>query len=252
MCLLTIFQWNQIKLEFQFYWFHSQNYFFFVFLSCLSNPQFKANYYHYYYLLIRGFHISISWWSFTGDWVTASLLKSPGLFLVFWSFSIMLLFGWSPLGCQLPNSPGPSITVPKAPITIGIIVTFMFHSFFNSLARSSVIIIIIIILLSYSLQVFPTSVTCWFSLESEWQQVSSGLYDSSQYSGQSQQCCLDSLESSADFQLFQPSFQALATVPSALITTGITVTLVLYSFLSSLAISKYLSSKGTHYNWNHR
>ena len=28
------------------------------------------------------------------------------------------------------------VTVPKAPITIGIIVTFMFHNFFNSLARS--------------------------------------------------------------------------------------------------------------------
>ena len=28
------------------------------------------------------------------------------------------------------------VTVPKAPITIGIIVTFMFHCFFNSLARS--------------------------------------------------------------------------------------------------------------------
>ena len=28
------------------------------------------------------------------------------------------------------------VTAPKAPITIGIIVTFMFHSFFNSLARS--------------------------------------------------------------------------------------------------------------------
>ena len=28
------------------------------------------------------------------------------------------------------------VTVPNAPITIGIIVTFMFHSFFNSLARS--------------------------------------------------------------------------------------------------------------------
>ena len=27
----------------------------------------------------------------------------------------------------------PSVTVPRAPITIGIIVTFMFHSFFNSL-----------------------------------------------------------------------------------------------------------------------
>ena len=30
----------------------------------------------------------------------------------------------------------PLITVPNAPITIGIIVTCMFHSFFNSLARS--------------------------------------------------------------------------------------------------------------------
>ena len=30
----------------------------------------------------------------------------------------------------------PLVIVPKAPITIGIIVTFMFHSFFNSLARS--------------------------------------------------------------------------------------------------------------------
>ena len=30
----------------------------------------------------------------------------------------------------------PLVTVPKAPITIGIIVTFMFHSFFNSQARS--------------------------------------------------------------------------------------------------------------------
>ena len=30
----------------------------------------------------------------------------------------------------------PLVVVPKAPITIGTIVTFMFHSFFNSLARS--------------------------------------------------------------------------------------------------------------------
>ena len=30
----------------------------------------------------------------------------------------------------------PSVTMPNAPITIGTIVTFMFHSFFNSLARS--------------------------------------------------------------------------------------------------------------------
>ena len=31
----------------------------------------------------------------------------------------------------------PLVTVPNAPITIGTIVTFMFHSFFNSLARST-------------------------------------------------------------------------------------------------------------------
>ena len=31
----------------------------------------------------------------------------------------------------------PLVTVPNAPITIGIIVTYMFHSFFNSLARST-------------------------------------------------------------------------------------------------------------------
>ena len=29
----------------------------------------------------------------------------------------------------------PLVTLPKAPVTIGIIVTFMFHSFFNSLAK---------------------------------------------------------------------------------------------------------------------
>ena len=34
------------------------------------------------------------------------------------------------------TSSNPLVTVPKAPITIGIIVTCMLHSFFNSLARS--------------------------------------------------------------------------------------------------------------------
>ena len=43
-------------------------------------------YYYYYCLLLKSFHISISWWSFTGIWVTASLLQPPGLFPVFWLF----------------------------------------------------------------------------------------------------------------------------------------------------------------------
>ena len=71
--------------------------------------------------------------------MTASLHKSLGLFSVFWPFTTMLNFGWSPLVLRLPSSPvpcnNPLVTVPNAPITIGVIVTFMFHSFFSSLAR---------------------------------------------------------------------------------------------------------------------
>ena len=40
---------------------------------------------------MRDFHISISWWSFTRVWVTASNQKSPGLFSVFWPFSIIII-----------------------------------------------------------------------------------------------------------------------------------------------------------------
>ena len=57
----------------------------------------------------RVFHISVSWRYFTGVWVTAILLKSPGFFSVFWSFSIRLSFGWCPLVRQLPSHPFPLI-----------------------------------------------------------------------------------------------------------------------------------------------
>ena len=41
--------------------------------------------YHYYYL--QDFPTSVSWWSFTGVWVTGRILRSPGLFSVFWLIS---------------------------------------------------------------------------------------------------------------------------------------------------------------------
>ena len=44
---------------------------------------------------------------FTGVWVTASLFKSPGLFLVFWLISTMLSFGYSPLVLLFPYPPVP-------------------------------------------------------------------------------------------------------------------------------------------------
>ena len=48
-----------------------------------------------------------------------------------------------------------------------------------------------------------------FPLESDWQQVFSGLQDSSQYSGQSQQCCsLDGLHMSPYFQVLQTFYRS--------------------------------------------
>ena len=67
---------------------------------------------------------------FVWQQVSASLLKSPGLFSVFWPFSVMLSVSTRP-----PTSKSyrpfnnPLVIVPKAPITIGTIVTFVFHSF---------------------------------------------------------------------------------------------------------------------------
>ena len=86
----------------------------------------------------------------------------------------------------------PLVIVPKASITIGTIVIFMFHSFFNSLVRSrylfffshffSFILWFLLSLLFYTLCHFLTPVLAdGRSLDSEWQQVSSSLLDFSRY-----------------------------------------------------------------------
>ena len=56
---------------------------------------------------MRVFHTSVSWWFLTGVIVIASLLKSLGLFLVFWPILIKLLFGWSPLIILFSSPPVP-------------------------------------------------------------------------------------------------------------------------------------------------
>ena len=55
----------------------------------------------------KSFHISISWWSINRVWVIGSLLKSPGLFSVFWLILTVLTFGWSPLFLLFPILPVP-------------------------------------------------------------------------------------------------------------------------------------------------
>ena len=78
-----------------------------------------------------------------------------------------------------------------------------------------------------------------FSLEFEWQQVSSSLQDSSQYSGRSWQCCsLVSLPRLVISESSSPCTNPLVTILGAPITNGIIVT---FMFHNSLARSRYSS-----------
>ena len=95
-------------------------------------------YYYYYFTSFQVFLTSASRWFLTGVWVTASLLKSPGLSVlaVVNNAVVWIVFTLPPTSKSSSPFNNPLVTVPKAPITIGIIITFMFHHFFNSLARS--------------------------------------------------------------------------------------------------------------------
>ena len=64
--------------------------------------QFWREYFYYYLIPLRVFHISISRLSFTRFWVTAGLLKSSWLLSVFWPILTVLSFGWSPLAFLFP------------------------------------------------------------------------------------------------------------------------------------------------------
>ena len=110
-----------------------------------------------YFIIIyslRVFHIGVSGLSFTGVWVTASLHKSPGFL-----FSILALLNNAVLWTVSTSHPisksssplnNPLVTVPKAPITIGIMVTFMFHSFFQFPRKVQVLILLFIFFQFYS------------------------------------------------------------------------------------------------------
>ena len=50
--------------------------------------------------------------------------------------AVWMVSTWLPTSKSSSPFNNPLVTVPKVPVTIGIIVTFMSHIFFNSLARS--------------------------------------------------------------------------------------------------------------------
>ena len=128
--------------------------------------------------------------------------------------------------------------VAKVPITIGIIVTLIFLCFFDSLARlrylslfshsysftlwsariatSTILQVLFLritsttttIIIIWSFRFFTSTLADGLSLEFEWQQVSSSIQDSSQYSGRSQQCySLDGPHSSSNFHVLQSLYQ---------------------------------------------
>ena len=61
----------------------------------------------YYFIPLWVFHTSVCWWSFITVWVTAILLKFPGLFSVFWPIFTALSFEWFPLVFVFPILPLP-------------------------------------------------------------------------------------------------------------------------------------------------
>ena len=78
---------------------------------------------------LRVFQISFSWWSFTGK----SLLS---ILAVLNSAVVWMVSTRPPTSKSSSPFSNALVTVPKAPITIGRIVTLMFQIFFNSQARS--------------------------------------------------------------------------------------------------------------------
>ena len=66
-------------------------------------PKGSNNNYYYYFTYLGDFHTSVSRWFSTGVWVTTSLLKSPGLFSVFWPISSSSLSSCRASSTHIPD-----------------------------------------------------------------------------------------------------------------------------------------------------
>ena len=114
-------------------------------VAILIQVAYYRNLYYYYYLLIRVFHISFSRWFFPGVWVTASLLKSlPSILAVLNNVVVWMVSTRPPTSKSSSSFSNPLVTVPKAPITIGIIQLFQFSS------KVKVLILLFILFQFYS------------------------------------------------------------------------------------------------------
>ena len=95
---------------------------------------------------------------------------------------------------------------------------------------SNGILLICCLLLFKPLEFFTSALADGLSLEFEWQQVSSSLQDSSQYSGRSQQRCRMVSTRPPTSKFSSPFNSPLVIVPNALITIGIIATFKFHRF----------------------
>ena len=88
--------------------------------------------------------------------------------------------------------------------------------------------LVYIIIIFFSFEIFTLALAHGFSLETEWQQVSLSLQDSSQYSPRSQQCCCLAGHQAFFYFLVHLSYCLnFGDCTSVQITIGITVTFVI-------------------------
>ena len=152
----------------------------------------------------------------------------------------------------------PLVTVPNAPITIGIIVTCMFHSFFQFPSKVEVVILLFTFFQFYSVASRDSKVDniLFYSFESFSCQSFPMVSHWSLSDNKSPQVYRTLLSTLADlnsviiWMVSTRPFNSksstlfnnpLVTIPRVPITIGIVVTFKFHSFFNSLARSRYLS-----------
>ena len=162
--------------------------------------------------------------------------------------SILAVFNYAVVwmvSTRLPNSKSsspfdnPLVTVPKVPITIGIFVTFTFHSFFNSLARSRYLSLFSHYYYYYYLLIESLMVFYWSLSENKSPQVSRTLLSILAILNNDVVCMISTRPQTSKSST--PLNNPLITVSKVPITVGIIVTFMFHSFFNPLARSRFVS-----------
>ena len=112
----------------------------YVLLACLDCYHYYYCYFYYYYLLLQSFSrqrwLMVLHWGWS-DSKCHQIFRTLLSILAYLNYVIIWMVSTCPDNSKYFNPfINPSVTVTRVPITINIVVTLMFHSFFNSLARS--------------------------------------------------------------------------------------------------------------------